>query len=223
MTKIKNAIVFCDFDGTITLHDTFYKLLSEFASKNWYAIEEEWKKGLIGSKECTIRQLECIDYISQSQLDKFIETIEIDPFFKNFLDTLKFNNTDFYIVSDGFTYIIEKILKKNNLSDIKIIANNIEVINNKFLANFPYSSSNCFFKNSNCKCNAVKTLGGSKYKIYIGDGHSDKCAVKHADLVFAKNELANYCIENNINFENYKTFNDISTKLFIEKEIYANL
>ena len=70
---MNNIVIFCDFDGTITINDTVDHLLSIFADKNWINIEESWKNGEIGSKECLKKQFDCIDYISEKQLNEFIE------------------------------------------------------------------------------------------------------------------------------------------------------
>ena len=45
--------------------------------------------------------------------------------------------------------------------------------------------------------------------IFIGDGLSDVCALEVADIVFAKNRLAEHCEKNNINFIPYRTLNDV--------------
>ena len=53
--------VFCDFDGTISLSDTTDVILSRFARPEWELIEEEWKRGAIGSAECMAQQIALIE------------------------------------------------------------------------------------------------------------------------------------------------------------------
>src|SRR5262245_12565255 len=52
--------VFVDFDGTIASLDTTDLLLERFAAPQWRQIEEDWKAGLIGSRECLVRQIDLV-------------------------------------------------------------------------------------------------------------------------------------------------------------------
>ena len=89
---MNNIVIFCDFDGTITINDTVDHLLSIFADKNWITIEESWKNGEIGSKECLKKQFDCIDYIfddsnfyypkeaTHQEMIDFIESLSVEQF-----------------------------------------------------------------------------------------------------------------------------------------------
>lgn len=46
--------------------------------------------------------------------------------------------------------------------------------------------------------------------VFIGDGYSDRAAAHEADLVFAKDRLAAYCVDEGLPFEPWTTFADIS-------------
>ena len=72
--------VFVDFDGTIAPQDTTDLILERFADPAWRDIEEEWRAGRIGSRECMVRQIDLIRAIEE-ELDAFINEIEIDPGF----------------------------------------------------------------------------------------------------------------------------------------------
>jgi HAD superfamily phosphoserine phosphatase-like hydrolase len=86
---MQNKLIFCDFDGTITKEDTIDKLLENYANSNWIEIENLWKSRQIGSKECLKRQIDCIDYFTAEMLDKFIDSIEINEHFSDFIDHIK--------------------------------------------------------------------------------------------------------------------------------------
>jgi 2-hydroxy-3-keto-5-methylthiopentenyl-1-phosphate phosphatase len=49
--------------------------------------------------------------------------------------------------------------------------------------------------------------------VFIGDGYSDTCAAHEADLLFAKKDLALYCLEKHIPFTEYDTFDDVAAQL----------
>ena len=60
----------------------------------------------------------------------------------------------------------------------------------------------------------MKRLGrGHVPVIFIGDGLSDRFAVREADLVFAKHDLLQYCLANGIAFEPFRAFADVQARL----------
>ncbi len=218
---MQNYVVFCDFDGTITKKDTVDELLNTFADKKWLDIEEDWQKGKIGSKECLIEQFKQIDRISPEQFNEFIKISEIDPVFPDFLSEINRKNIDFYIISDGFGFLINRIFKKYNISGCKIFSNKLDYQDKKFTPVFPLHNARCEVKSGLCKCSIVKTFSKDKKSIYIGDGKSDICASSKADILFAKNNLAEHCDKNEIAYFPYNDFNDIREILFKKELINA--
>ena len=62
-----------------------------------------------------------------------------------------------------------------------------------------------------CKCSVANDLasevGGPI--ILIGDGKSDACIAKMADVVFAKGSLIKHCENNQIKHHRFQTFADV--------------
>jgi 2-hydroxy-3-keto-5-methylthiopentenyl-1-phosphate phosphatase len=54
-----------------------------------------------------------------------------------------------------------------------------------------------------------KAKENGHFIIHIGDGHSDRCAAKEADLVFAKGSLSEFCKSEQIRFLEYDNFSEI--------------
>lgn len=210
---MQDNVFFCDFDGTISKEDTIQKLLNQYATEEWLKIEDDWEKQKIGSRECLTRQIECIDSLSKRNLDDFINNIEIDKTFINFYDFLNKNNQKMYIVSDGFNLFIKNVLKNAGITDIDIFSNELESQDNKLYTAFPYHNKNCITRAGMCKCDIIKTHSHGKNVVYIGDGFSDICAIKNADMIFAKKRLAEYCENNKIKYTFFNDFNDIIDEL----------
>jgi 2-hydroxy-3-keto-5-methylthiopentenyl-1-phosphate phosphatase len=49
--------------------------------------------------------------------------------------------------------------------------------------------------------------------IFVGDGFSDRYAVESADLVFAKDGLAEYCTEQSIEHTGYQNLGDVTAHI----------
>jgi len=205
---MEKIIIVSDFDGTITKKDSLYDFFKTYANPCWLDVEDMWVKGEIGSMECLEREFELVENLSEKLIDEYTSTVELDSYFRDFINQ---NKNDFIIVSDGIDYFINKILEKNNIKNIKIVSNHAEFIEGKFKISFPNKNPNCKNKSGTCKCSVINSLK-EKYKkiIYIGDGQSDFCAAPKADILFAKNSLLNYCREKKINYREFQSFKDIT-------------
>ncbi|MDD5136850.1 MAG: MtnX-like HAD-IB family phosphatase [Candidatus Omnitrophica bacterium] len=185
----KTFVVFFDFDNTITTIDVIDDMLERFSGDGrWKELEERWRREEIGSRECLKGQVEGIR-IAKENLDNYLSTIKIDPYFKKLLKFLRSRNIPALIVSDNFEYIIKKILKRNGISDVDIYSNRLSVCDGRLDPAFPFTNEEC----GDCaNCKKERVVSGKKdgaLAVYIGDGRSDLCAAKESDIVFAKDYL----------------------------------
>ena len=202
MKKI-NAI-YCDFDGTITKKDSVNGFFEKYTGDKWLESEKLWIEGKISSRENAIIQVGLLKNVSQKQLDDYINSIEIDDYFLDFVDFVKSQNIKLTILSDGFDLFIKKVLDRNNL-DIPYFANKLTYKDGEFSIEFPYYNENCDKKAGMCKCQKVK----EKSFCYIGDGTSDLCIASKADFLFASKNLHKYCKENKIKHVPFTSFCNI--------------
>ncbi|MBV8764046.1 MAG: MtnX-like HAD-IB family phosphatase [Hyphomicrobiales bacterium] len=186
--------ILLDFDGTIAIEDTTDCLLERFAEPCWRKIEDDWEAGLIGSRECLARQVELVR-ASQSDIDRFIAGVHIDPGFLPFIEVCSAAGFQITVVSDGLDRIVRGTIERAG-AKLPIAANRLEPTGNeRWRLAFPYASANCSSASGNCKCAHANTLGPH---VVVGDGRSDFCAAASADYVFAKGRLRTHCLENGI-------------------------
>ncbi len=208
--------IYCDFDGTVTKQDSVNEFFELYAAENWMDSEKLWIEGKISSKENAIIQVGLLKNISQKQLDDYINSIEIDDYFLDFVSYVKSKNIKLTILSDGFDLFIQKVLERYNLN-IPYYANKFIYKDGKFSIEFPYYNNNCDKKAGMCKCQKVK----EKKFCYIGDGTSDLCIASKADVLFASKNLHKYCKENDINHSHFTSFRNIIDILEEGKYNYA--
>lgn len=186
----KQAIVFFDFDNTITDSDILDDIIERFSvDQNWIRFEEDWSSGRIGSKECLEGQLKSIR-VTKQVLSNYLSTIKLDPSFGKLLTLLKKNETEFVIVSDSFSFIIKEILRHNGIRGIQIYANEIKFRGDRLIPSFPYLSKDCT-RCAHCKKKHILEHKDKK-TIYVGDGLSDICPAQESDVVFAKGNLLDH-------------------------------
>jgi 2,3-diketo-5-methylthio-1-phosphopentane phosphatase len=179
--------VLVDFDGTIAPVDTTDLLLERFADPAWHVIEEEWKCGRIGSRECLVRQIDLVR-ASETQMESFIAGIEIDPGFPDFVRFCRQMGHSVTVVSDGLDRTIGAVLANYGL-DLPHFANSLQWQGgDRWRLSFPHARSACQALSGNCKCQFSEGAP-EDLTIVVGDGRSDFCVAGRADLVLAKDTL----------------------------------
>lgn len=207
---MKDKIVICDFDGTITKCDSLDMFLDKYAKSDWRVFEKEWFAGNMGSRECIKKQFDLLVDMDKKELDRFLKSVEIDDYFLEFYTKAKAQNIKVVIVSDGFDLFIDNILKNHGITDLEVHTNHLEFVNGKFIMEFPNISNDCKKNSGTCKCKKVEAFKKDyKTTFYVGDGISDFCVCDKTDYLFAKRRLSIYCEQNDISFIPYDTFNEV--------------
>ncbi len=211
--------IFIDFDGTITKKDVGDALFIHFGGNQCIDFIEEYRQGRTSAIECFRKECIACGSIDKKELDNFIDSQEIDETFKDFKLFCKNNNIEIFILSDGMDYYIDEILKNNNITDVPVYTNQLQLESldgsSKFILKpiFPFTDENCD-RCACCKRNHMLVLSADDdIIIYIGEGYSDRCPVRYADLVFAKDDLLKYCQQENISYFEYHSFADVTDRL----------
>lgn len=211
----QRTVIFSDFDGTISTRDVGNRLFHHFSEGRSEAIVEKWKTGEITARECLTREAELIR-LNDKQLHDFLDGIALDPGFASFDRQCRANEIELHIISDGLDLYIEYLLNKHSFSHLPILANLGRLDGDRLLVDYPFEMGACGIC-GNCKGDRIREYvdraADRPFIIYIGDGLSDRCAASAADSIFAKNDLADYCKNNNIPFNLYDTFDDINLAL----------
>lgn len=205
--------ILCDFDGTISLTDTADALLSELADPSWEEIEQLWLDGKIGSAECMSRQIPLLKG-SWTAISKVLDSLEIDPFFKSFVDWCNQRNFQITVVSDGMDRVIRYFLQRHNIVVDNIIANRlIEDSQGSFQLLPADRARTPGCQSGVCKCLVAQQVSSLTTKVIIGDSKSDFCWAKEGDVLFAKKKLLQFCQQEQIPHFAYSNFADIIKEL----------
>jgi len=209
MDSFRNYVVFFDFDNTITPYDILDDMLPRFSRNNrWIELEEKWKKGAIGSRACLEAQIKEMR-VNREDLDKYLAQIMLDPYFKKLVDLLHNHKVKTVVLSDSFDYILNFILRNNKVSKLKIYCNKLRLFKNRLIPDFPFSDKKCYIC-AHCKAkNLLANTDKDSIMVYVGDGHSDICPAKYANIVFAKEELLRHFRDNNLACLPYKSLKEV--------------
>lgn len=203
--------VFCDFDGTVSTVDVTDSLLEAFALPEWRAVEREWQGGLIGSLDCMRRQVELMR-CSWRALDAQLEEVEIDPAFPAFVAHCESSRMPLCILSDGIDYAIQSILDRYRLGHLRVFSNRLESRGpDRYTLDFPYARRGCPMAAGTCKCDLMDAQRRRGcMALLIGDGASDFCAARKADMVLAKAKLLDFCRAEGIPHREFSSFGEVA-------------
>jgi 2-hydroxy-3-keto-5-methylthiopentenyl-1-phosphate phosphatase len=183
-------IVFCDFDGTITVEETFVALL-KYATPTLAdeLMPEIYAKRL--TLRAGVRQLlGSIPSARYPELIEFAKTKAMRPGFEAFLDFLAAQNVPFVLVSGGVTVMVETVI-----GDLKAKMAGIHAIDlatdGEFLR--PVSA----FEAGDEMVAKVQVMAQypCDQAIAIGDSITDLNMALAAPLVFARDRLSVYLDE----------------------------
>jgi 2-hydroxy-3-keto-5-methylthiopentenyl-1-phosphate phosphatase len=203
--------VLLDFDGTISETDTTDLLLQRFADPAWQDIEEEWKGGRIGSRECMARQIDLVR-ATPAEMDAFIGTVRIDPGFRGFVQRFGDLGHNLLVVSDGLDRTIRTVLDRAGIH-LPYFANHLQWRGgDRWRLTFPHAKGTCATLAGNCKCSFAEGKPRA-LNILVGDGRSDFCLAGRADLVLAKGSLLEHCRATDLPHYGFETFEEVAALL----------
>ncbi|PMB23212.1 HAD-IB family phosphatase [Fischerella thermalis] len=184
-------IIFCDFDGTITVSETFVAVLKRFAPQlSAQLIPEMYARRL--TLRAGVRQiLESIPSACYPEILEFTRKEPIRPGFTELLDFLEVEKVPLVVVSGGLRGMVEVVLGELVPRIHAIHAVDVDT-KGEYL--HPYSE----FEDGTELVAKVKVM--EKYpadeKIAIGDSLTDLNMALATPIVFARDRLAYYLEEN---------------------------
>lgn len=215
MNKKRYAFV-ADFDRTMTEEDFFKIVLDKHLS-------EEKKAEVLAMKENGIIGVGFLNAIfaelnmNEDELhNEILTTIILEEGAKNVIAEVENSGGDFYILSAGCAYYIEKILAHHDITGIKVISNpgryanrGIEIVPNP---EFPY-----YHKDYGIDKGIVIDQLHEQYEVvmFAGDSLPDLPAAEKADIVFARAALPKILEKEGIKHERFNAFGDIHPEQYL--------
>ncbi len=209
--------VFCDFDGTIAPVDVGNQMFRAFADGRAVEIVQQYLAGTINARQCLTAECAAVNNCSAEELARFVDQFSLDPHFAEFVRFCTARGIPLAVLSDGLDFYVERLLRREGLGHLPWYANRLEFkIENErtvWVPSFPYTDSECD-RCAHCKRNTMVTQSAEEdVLVYVGNGFSDRCPVRYADIVFAKGELIPYCQEQNITYHPFRHFGDVRERM----------
>jgi 2,3-diketo-5-methylthio-1-phosphopentane phosphatase len=181
-------VLFFDFDNTITRGDMLDAVIARFSKDDsWREHEAAWQAGRMSTRECLARQIGSLKAMPEEILE-FASSAALDPWFAPIVRKAAASSLELTVLSDSFTVLIDAALKRNDILQVRVVANELRFLGDRVEAHFPHLDPECS-RCAHCKAQHFRALKGRE-TVFVGDGLSDVCAGMVADVVFAKDSLA---------------------------------
>jgi len=207
---LSRTSVFLDFDGTITTIDVGVHVLTRTAPDEWRTIDEQFRHGVIDSRECILDEWELVKG-DEATLRAIAAEVELDPGVGPLVDALRAAGAEITVVSDGFGFYVEDAVRPFGL-DVR--TNAVDFSTRELL--FPHEDRCCPCAScGTCKQAPIKDAQHrGQSTMLIGDGASDRKAALLADVVFAKGALRSWCWSFGVECIPFDTLADVHRTLF---------
>ena len=204
--------VFTDFDATITREDIGDNLFREFG--DYDACVDTYRRfraGDVDARECWRSNCATLRGMTPEAFGAYVDSVGVDETFAPFVGFCRSRAIPVTVVSDGFDVYITRVLERAGLASLPVFSNTARFTARGFEPSFPHTDAECTAC-ANCKRNHLLThAGDDNVIVYIGDGHSDCCPARYADVVYAKHTLLKYCEKEDITYHRFETFRDVLT------------
>jgi len=225
MAGTPKTVVLCDFDGTITVQDSLDTVFDHFAPPDWRAVGSAVRAK--GGTRASIPVEVGLCRATRADFERVVrEKIALRPGFRELLRLCRERGWEFTIVSEGFGLHIRTVLAREGLEGLRFYSNDLVFVDGRIEVK-QYSggpegpplpadregssdpSAYCG-RCGNCKRSHVRGYKAEGYRVaYVGDGITDFCPAKEADLVLAKGALARYCEREGVGYAPFEDFHDV--------------
>lgn len=212
----KKLVIFCDFDGTITVNDNIVAIMKYFQPPGWDGIVER-----ILSKQMSIRDgigqmFSLLPVSRREEIEHYsVHNITIRDGFGDLLDYCAQQDVEFFVTSGGIDFFVYPTLEPYPIARDHIYCNHSDFSGETIRVTWPHPcDEHCHNQCGMCKTTIMRRFPPEEYtRIVIGDSITDVEAAKIADIVFARSHLIESCRQLSIDNHPYETFHQVIAKL----------
>ena len=205
-----DVAVVVDFDGTVTERAVSYMLLEKYGRPGWRELDQRYAAGELTAREVIAAQFAMIDATDEQIADFARQHVKLRAGFPEFVSHLRGLGYPVAIASEGLDIYIDPVLDENLVDYVNLFYNEASRdAEGRLVPHYPHADMDCD-DCGNCKSALVKALqADGNYVVFIGNGRTDYCPAKYANIVFACDMLASKLQEEGRPFILFDDFHDI--------------
>lgn len=208
----KKRIVFCDFDGTITVNDNIIAIIKQFNPEGWEKIAERTIATELTIQDGVGQLFRLLPSSLRDEVVSYgIDNVRIREGFAEFLAYCKEQAIDFYVTSGGIDFFVYPTLEPYDIPRDHIYCNSSDFSGERIEILWPHPcDEHCQNHCGMCKTTIMRGFPEDEYeRVIIGDSVTDFEGAKLADRVYSRSHLTVKCRELGLAHTEFETFHDI--------------
>ncbi|MEK8129762.1 2-hydroxy-3-keto-5-methylthiopentenyl-1-phosphate phosphatase [Paenibacillus filicis] len=212
----KKRIIFCDFDGTITVNDNIVAIMKHFRPEGWDKLVEQVVSKQISIRDGVGRMFALLPTSRKQEIvDYAIGNVQIRSGFAELLAYCEREQIHFLVTSGGIDFFVYPVLSAFPIPKEHIYCNGSDFSGPQIRIEWPHAcDEHCDNDCGMCKTAIIRRYPADQYeRILIGDSVTDFAGAKLVDTVFARAHLIDLCEELSLNYRPFETFHDVINHL----------
>ncbi len=212
-----STIVLVDFDGTATPRDSDFALadawLGPAGTAMYGPLAEAYERLEIGMLDYFTGYLDGLN-ATPEEIARVASGLPVRPGLPAFAIWCDTEGLELRLLSEGLDVYIQPILAAAGLGHLPLSCNRAEFDGDRYRI-LPAPGAEPCDRCLNCKGARARRLRaeGATRVVIIGNGASDLCAAREADLVLARDTLQEHCEHLGIAHHSWQTFDDVQRVL----------
>lgn len=211
-------LIACDFDGTITQRDTLRLIVGRYGSTEvWDEIEPRLRRGEVSLEHAMELEFAAV-YATPADVREYVRAEA--PLRAGFVELVRWADESGHrvvVLSSGFRTVIDAVLADAGLDGLPVESHDAFFGATGTTINWAHRGERCDHCARYCKRYDLARHRRDEHVVYIGDGVSDRCASTAADVIFARDGLAEYLDSEGVAFREFDDFHDVRRTL--EREV----
>lgn len=202
-----------DYDGTICDTQVTDVLMHAFApTDEWKAMDERYIGGELGSREELTRFVAWLP----PEREPVLAVAAAQPHDRTFVDFVRLaraSGVEVEVVSDGYGFYVAPALEALGAAGLPIATARTSWASGRPEIDYPYGNPACLVCGTCKRDRVLRQQEAARHVVVVGDGTSDRYAAAHADTVFAKAPLTEWCEREGWPYEPWTDFDDVTAWL----------
>ncbi|HVX22654.1 MAG TPA: HAD-IB family phosphatase [Acidimicrobiales bacterium] len=220
--RLADCSVFVDFDGTISTEDIGVRLLERFVPGRWQAVDGRYERGEIGSRQYVGELWALLGDVDLAELRSAAGEVPLDPGLPSLLAFLRSGGAEVAVVSDGLGFYVATRCRPFG---VPVVANDVTAGatgGHRPVFGRPAPHDPWDDPRDRCPCGLCGTCKAEPVRrarargrttVVVGDGTSDRFGAAEADVVFARDRLADWCRAGSTDYVPFDGLADVEAAL----------
>ncbi len=211
---MKPLLIACDFDGTITQRDTLHVVVEELGDTGlWETFDVPLREGRMTVEQAMEAEFAAVRATPEQVREAVATLAPVRDGFGELVHWAEGKGHRVVVMSNGFRSLIEPVLAHAGLSRLPVIAHDATFAPDGTTIHWSDRGERCTICDRPCKRQPLREISNGESVVFIGDGISDRCVSGVADVLFARDFLADHLTTTGTSFHPFDDFHDVLAEL----------